>query len=477
MRTKALLLLAVCMAVVVGAEMPGASVETKRNLGAKQIKKTLGKEIGAAITHPSDLRLERERYTIDDTYGYTLWQPEEKATTEHGGTPVIRVALAYDMKPDQIKSAVQARLDELSDVQAKRQSVTVGKKRYKGVAVGPIPGSTPYIEVYVPVKDRVYQVNLYREKLDAEGRELLAGLEFSPPSRSASSLDLPKADEGRTFQQQGDPALVKRGLEARKAAEEPANRTAAEADPSMTIRTASVAQPTPVYGEYRMANGCWRPNSTFPVQTQHGAYANSGTGWARMGDPNYWGQYTHGSIGMGRCTSGYYTNDMYAIDYRLTRGDVVFSPFHAGTVVFAGRNNSHKNYGIFVVIRSDNNRYYSLSAHLNGLNRGIYRGARVNYNTIIGFAGDSGGDIAVGPVHLHQAFYRYPYLLSDGAPYGGAGLQVVYHRFVGTAARKVGQAVSSNSYYNVYNFGYAAPNYGATCREGIVCGEGYRISN
>ncbi len=310
MRTKALLLLAVCMAVVIGAEVPGAGVETKRDQGAKQIKKTLGDEIGASISHLADLRLERERYTIDGTYGYTLWQPDEKETTEHGGTPVVRVALAYDMKPSQVKSTVQARLDELSDVPAKRQSVTVGKKRYKGVAVGPIPGSTPSIEVYVPVQDRVYQVNLYKEKLDAEGRKLLAGLEFSPPARSARSLDLPKANEGRTFQQQGDPALIRRELQTRKAAEEPTSRDSAQAD-SPTARTAS-ASPTPTYGEYRMANKCWRAKSTFFVQTQHGAYANGGTGWTNIGHPNFWGQYTHGNIGMGRCASTYYTNDMYA---------------------------------------------------------------------------------------------------------------------------------------------------------------------
>ncbi len=197
MRTKALLLLAVCMAVVIGAEVPGAGVETKRDQGAKQIKKTLGDEIGASISHLADLRLERERYTIDGTYGYTLWQPDEKETTEHGGTPVVRVALAYDMKPSQVKSTVQARLDELSDVPAKRQSVTVGKKRYKGVAVGPIPGSTPSIEVYVPVQDRVYQqVNLYKEKLDAEGRKLLAGLEFSPPGSVGPLARSPQSQRG-----------------------------------------------------------------------------------------------------------------------------------------------------------------------------------------------------------------------------------------------------------------------------------------
>lgn len=475
MRGKFLVLLAVCVAILVGSGTLGPSAEAQR-AKVPSIKRTVESAVGASISHRADLRVERENYTIDGTYGFTLWEPEERETSEHGGTPVVRVALAYDLKPGQIKSRVQARLDELSDVPAERQNVTVGKKRYKGVAVGPIPGSTPSIEVYVPVQGRVYQINLYQEKLDTEGRKLLAGLEFAPPSRSVRSLGLPEGDEGRTFQTEGDPALVRKEMEARKPAEEPPSRTASEAGTS-TTRTASTTQPTPVYEEYRMSNGCWRARSTFPIQTQHGAYAN-GTGWTQIGVPNYWGQYTHGNLGYGRCNNAKYTNDMYAVDYPLRKGDVLFSPFAGGTVLFAGRNNSHKNYGIFVVIRSDNGKYVSMSAHLNGLARGIYRGAKVTNTSIIGFAGDSGDpSIPVGQPHLHEAFYRYPNLLSDGSPYGGAGLQVLYHRFTGTAAKRVGQSVDANSYYNVYYFGAVKPNYQATCREGIVCGEGYRISN
>jgi hypothetical protein len=36
----------------------------------------------------------------------------------------------------------------------------------------------------------------------------------------------------------------------------------------------------------------------------------------------------------------------------------------------------------------------------------------------------------VGPVHLHQAFYRRPRHNPDGSPYGGRGLQVVRHHYV-----------------------------------------------
>ena len=147
-------------------------------------------------------------------------------------------------------------------------------------------------------------------------------------------------------------------------------------------------------------------------------------------------------MGYGRCASTYYTNDKYAIDYPLNRGDVVFSPFAKGTVVFAGRNYSHRNYGLFVVIRDPGGRYVSMSAHLNSLAAGIYKGKTVYASTVIGYAGNTGDpSIPVGEVHLHQAFYRYPSLRTDGSPYGGRGLQVIYHRYTGcprTAARECG---------------------------------------
>ena len=121
-----------------------------------------------------------------------------------------------------------------------------------------------------------------------------------------------------------------------------------------------------------------------------------------------------------------------------------------------------------MVIKSDDGKYVSMSAHLSGLASGIRRGARVTYADIIGFAGNTGDpSIPVGEPHLHQAFYRYPSYNSDGSPYGGAGLKVVYHRFWANADHPVG----------VYKFGAVSPNYGAYCRQGITCGEGYKIRN
>ena len=436
---------------------------------ADSAKRSRDDAVGASIAHPADFVVEHEQFTYDDTYGFTVWKPESGSSRDahdHGGEPAVRVARARRLRPKEIERKVRARIAEHPDLSMEREEVIVGGRNLKGVAVGPIPGSTPSTEVYVPVEDRVYQVNVYGEGLDAEGRELLKRVRFGRPARSIESLELADGKKAETHQKEDETGLVE--------AEQAAREAELEAEPLDGMVAAAASS-----GEYQTYEGCWVAGSNFFFQTQHGKYANrrwgrAWTGWTQIGKPNYWGQYTHGSLGYGRCNSTYYTNDMYAIDYPLDFGDVVFSPFKGGTVTFAGRNYSHKNYGIFVVIKADNGKYVSMSAHLSGLAYGIRRGAYVTNRTIIGYAGDTGdASIPVGPPHLHQAFYRYPSYRSDGSPYGGAGLQVVYHRYTGTAARKAGYSYSSGT----YRYGWTTPNYNATCREGIKCGEGYAISN
>lgn len=185
-------------------------------------------------------------------------------------------------------------------------------------------------------------------------------------------------------------------------------------------------------GDTRLKDGCWRADPSHFVQIQHGKYANDAagdsipTGRSLVGKPNYWGDGTHGDLGPpnGRCSSPDYPNDKYAVDYPLNRGDAIFSPFRSGRVMFAGRSDRvvHEGYGIFVVVKADNGRYVSLSAHLSGIPNGLSRGDRVTENKIIGYAGTT-GNAGLG-VHLHQAFYRNPSFHPGGEPYGGAGLKV-----------------------------------------------------
>ena len=449
MRAKLLLLLAVCMAVVVGAEMPGSSAETERDDAGTSVETTTDAAVGASISHPDEWVVERERVTYDGTRGFKLWKPDPGAARDHGGTPEVRVAVAPDLERAEIKGRVRERLAEYPDLRLTRETVSVGAEKLKGTAVGPIPGSTPYIEVYVPVEDRVYLINVYGTKLDGEGRRLLGGLGFDAPlSRSASSVDeLPDASDPETFYAEDAKSeeLKSREEAARR---ESSRSPAASGEPT---RSASLAaSQVPAYGESQIAEGCWRADSRFFVQTQQGyganrsAYDGVATGFTKIGDQfgshfaNFWGQYTHGNLGYGRCVSTYYVNDMYALDYPLAKGDAVFSPFSGGTVTFAGRNNSHSNYGVFVTIRSDNGKYVNISAHLSALASGIRPGARVTNATVIGFAGDTGDpSIPVGTPHLHQGFYRYPGFKTDGSPYGGQGLQVIYHHYTGLKSATV----------------------------------------
>lgn len=436
---------------------------------APAIQKTGGEAVGASVVHPARWTVEREPYTYDETYGYTLWRPDNGEAHDHGGKPALRVALAYGLEPASIEARVDEVVADYPGVPAKRQTVAVGRE-HEGVAVGPIPGSTPSTEVYVPVNGRVYRINVYAAEPGQEGlgeadRELLSGVRFEPPSRSVGSLDVARANAPGSLY----PSAGEAGRETTKAPEG-----------SETVASASSPTTRAVVGETRIRDGCWRADPRYYVQTIHGYKANSAsadgipTGWSLIGVPNFWGQYSHGNLGYGRCSEPDWANDKYAVDYPLNVGDAVFSPFSCGTVTFAGRNRTHADYGILVSIKACNGKYVSLQGHLSALRSGLGRGDRVNRDTIVGFAGKTGGgNVPVGRPHVHQAFYRYARYTPDGAPYGGAGLRVDRPRYVGTAARRAGLPVRSH----VYAYQFVRPNYRASCREGILCGEGYRVSN
>jgi murein DD-endopeptidase MepM/ murein hydrolase activator NlpD len=383
-------------------------------------ERTEGGVVGASISHPAKWFVERERYTYDQTYGFTLWRPDSGAPHDHGGTPALRVALAYGLRPAQIKATVLEKLRAYPDLPMTREEVSVAEKGYRGVAVGPIPGSTPSTEVYVPVNGRVYRINVYGKRFGSDAKELLSTLRFDPPSRPVSSLGLPVANSSYTLYGAGDPELAEH---ERAVHEENTEGEAIIVAPSLGEET-------------RIAEGCWQADPDFLFQTQYGSTANANpkdnipTGWSIVGRPNYWDEYTHGRLEYGRCNRRHYTNDKFAVDYPLDRGDAVFSPFRSGKVTFAGRNITHKDYGIFVSIKAANGKYVNLSGHLSSLAPGIKRGVEVDRNTVIGFAGKTGGGrYPVGPVHLHQAYYRYPTYTPDGSPYGGAGLKVVGHHY------------------------------------------------
>jgi hypothetical protein len=263
------------------------------------------------------------------------------------------------------------------------------------VVLGPVPGGQVSTNVYLTAGDRLYRVNYYAETLDAVGTSLIESMRFDEPARTVESLGL-----SRELPKPASLGSISFALEH----EDPCDSAV-----SIASVTASEAQ---------LANGCWAQPGDFFIQTTHSRDAN-GTGWSRMGTPNFWGERTHGDWGLGRCVSNYYTNDLYAIDYYLREGDRLFSPFRAGYVQYAGWDPENWwNYGIMVVIASPNGKSWSLSAHLSAAN--VVAGQYVDEDTLIGWAGSTG--YAAPYPHVHQVFYRWA-SSSFGRPYGGQGLK------------------------------------------------------
>lgn len=416
--------------------------------------------VGAKISHPKDWYVERERVTYDETFGFTLWDspPGISADNPDGGVPKLRVSRAYDLTPADIPSAVDRRIREYPDLPVKKRTFKIGQQDIKAVSLWPIPGSIVSTELYLAKEGRVYLINIYDKSTKSDIKKTLSALRLYEPTRSVGSLDLDDAT-GNTQDSSPSGALD-------------------TGDQASSEETTLSGMSTT--GERRISEGCWRADRRYFIQTQHDSYANSRRGdglpkgWSMIGRPNYWGQYTHGDLGYGRCNSRYYTNDKFAIDYPFNKGDRIYSPFRKGTVTFKGSNRTHKNYGKMVVVRAANGKYVSLSAHLNHIPDSIKKGKTVYKNTVIGRAGNTGDpSIPVGEVHLHQAFYRYPSYNSDGSPYGGASLRADRLRYSGTAAKRKGFNVSSGK----YRLGRVKPDYRRFCKERVTCGEGYRIGN
>src|SRR5215217_431593 len=358
MRLKTWVLALLAVVIVMGLLSTGATVRAEQATGPPRTERSADGVVGASISHPEGWVFEREAYTFEKTYGFTLWRQGD-ATADHGGTPAVRVALAYDLEPGQIDDRVRQTIRDYPDLSLKRQEVGVARGR-AGVAVGPVPGSSPFTAVYVPVEGRVYKINVYSERpgeegLDADDRELLSSLRFAPPSRPVATLDLPAANSAEALYAPGDapdPTVLARAAKQENIAEG-------------QMQDATYGA-TSTSGERRIAEGCYLADPAFFVQTQQGRYANSRpgdripSGHTIIGKPNYWDEFTHGDLGLGRCDEPYYTNGKYSVDYPLNRGDAIFTPFRCGKVTFAGRNESHGAYGIMVTIRACNGKYVSL---------------------------------------------------------------------------------------------------------------------
>lgn len=348
-----------------------------------------------------------------DTYGIVIAEPHIEDGVVHGISAVLRVAIDYGARPADVEQRIADKRADFPDVELKRGEHVVDGM--PAAMLGPIPGGQVTTNLYFSSDDRVYRVTYYGEGLDERGHALIDTLSFSEPTRGVESLGLLDANSPEALF--GGPLP------------EESSRTPSEAGVGPVLDVEGLdEEPTfeAMAGEYRLNNGCWTQPTGFFLQIAHSWDAN-GNGWSTMGTPNFWGDNTHGNWGMGRCYSGYHTNDLYAIDYYLRVGDRLFSPLRSGYVTYAGWDpEGWWNYGKMVVIRSPNGKYVSLSAHLNTVN--VVAGQYVTDNTLIGRAGSTG--YAAPYPHVHQVYYRWP-KYSWGRPYGGQGLKPTALRYLG----------------------------------------------
>lgn len=354
--------------------------------------------VGVSLAYPSRWRVLHDPYLFE-THGFVL---AEEGTDGHGVTPIARIAIDHQASPQDLDARVAALRAEFPDVDLEQWTVEVDGR--DAVALGPMPGAQPSIAIFVPGDGVLLRLRYYAEAIDERAADLLSHMRLVTPARTVAELDLLPADSPQ----------------ARFGADAPAAnipRTSGE-EPEAEVAAA--------WGEWPIGNGCWGQPSSLFLQTTHSRDAN-GSGWSRMGTPNFWGDNTHGNWGYGRCNSPIYTNDLYAIDYYLRPGDRLYSPLADGYVVYAGWDpEGWWNYGNMVVIATPGGKYWSLSAHMSFVN--VVPGQHVTRNTLIGWAGSTG--YAAPYPHVHQVYYRWA-STSFGRPYGGQGMMPSRLRYLG----------------------------------------------
>ncbi len=70
----------------IGVVGSGADVQAQEASEGASTETTGNEVVGASVAHPEEWVVEREPYTLEGTYGYTLWRPESGAAHDHGGT-------------------------------------------------------------------------------------------------------------------------------------------------------------------------------------------------------------------------------------------------------------------------------------------------------------------------------------------------------------------------------------------------------
>lgn len=378
--------------------------------------------VGVSLAVPGEWRVQQDP-VLFNTYGFALFDPAGPRQGGHERSPVARISLAYQARPEQVEGLVDELMKKHAQLPLTRSEVAVGGG-LRGVAVSGLPGTDPYTLVYVADGGRVYRIGLWTAEpgLDARARMLLATLRFEEPKRSVRSLGLEPVERAmRALPSSAEMARNAAASAERVAmAAEEGGEPAPEAEPG-PARTGNQAaacefgQPSGLFWQtvWDYTNRFYSGYTTSYSGTYYDMRPND-PGWSAMSGNygSWWGQGYH----VRKCDPGL-LNQFYANDWPAHRNANVYSALK-GTVEWAGwdyyDSEGYYTLGNYVVVR--NGSYRALMAHLTSIAPGIAWGATVGMNTVIGYAGKTGGP---WDEHVHSRVAYGESLTYNGQPYGG----------------------------------------------------------
>ena len=374
---------------------------------------------GVSIDVPSDWRVQKDP-VLFNTYGFALFDPSGPAVGGHERSPVARIALAYQVKPDQIEGLVQDLMSKYPEFNLTRTEVVVGQG-LKGIAVSGLPGTDAYSLVYVADGERVYRIGLWTEEpgLDNRAHGVLASLRFEQPKKTVQSLDLVPVEQAMRAEPPPEQLALNRQAQAERAmkiALEGGEPREVEAQaPVGAMQTAcEFGQPSGMFWQtvWDYTNKFYSGYTTVYSGTWYNLRPGD-PGWSAMSGNygSWWGQNYH----VRKCNTGL-LNQYYANDWPAHKNANVY-PAITGTVEWAGwdyyDSEGYYTLGNYVVVR--NNGYRALMAHLTSV--AVSAGASVGMNSIIGYAGKTGGP---WDEHVHSRVAYGESRTYNGQPYGGS---------------------------------------------------------
>jgi murein DD-endopeptidase MepM/ murein hydrolase activator NlpD len=372
--------------------------------------------VGVALTLPETWQIKKDP-VLFDTLGFMVNGPKEGHDD-----PIARISLAYQKTAADLDAMVAEKLEHYAAVNPERREITLADGR-RAVAVTGLPGTAPYTAVFTADGDRLYEVGLWSgddQPMDATGEDVLQRLTFYAPSARVQDLGLQSARDALYAVPPDDIAPINARAAAERSAKyqfavelDPQLRAAAHEEqtqaPDKDPYSCGFTAPSTLYWQTQ-----WDGSNTFYSGSYYDLRANSGWSAQSGNYGSWWGTNYH----VGLCYANY-ANQYYANDWPAQYWANAYAAF-SGYVEWAGwGTDGFVTLGRYVVVR--NGSYRNVTAHLSGLNSGIYWGAWVDaYNKVIGFAGSTGGPWAP---HLHARVSWGESLTWNGQPYGGESVR------------------------------------------------------